>query len=64
MEETHAVAPETVAAIALALHLKAGAGGLKPSMHTGLSSGSPWSQIGRAKIMSDRMPVFDRPKRK
>jgi len=64
MEETHAVTPETAAAIALALHLKAGAGGLKPSARTDVSGGSPWAQLGRAKSMSDRMPVFDRPKRK
>ncbi|MBI5064049.1 MAG: hypothetical protein HZB87_11475 [Desulfatitalea sp.] len=62
--EEYAVAAETAAAIALALHLNSAGGGPITPAQTDLLGGSPWSQIGRAKFMSDRMPVFDRQKRK
>jgi len=62
--EEYAVTPEEAAAIALALHLNAATGRPIPPAKTGLPGGSPWSQAGRARIMSDRMPVFDRQKRK
>lgn len=62
--EEYAVTPEEVAAIALALHLNAVTISPIPPAKAGLPGGSPWSQAGRARSMSDRMPVFDRQKRK
>ncbi|MDA8140696.1 MAG: hypothetical protein M0036_18780 [Desulfobacteraceae bacterium] len=60
VEEEGTVTPQMAAAIALAIHLNSGAGRGGSTASSGQPEGSPWSQTGRAKLMADRMPVFDR----
>ena len=62
---TPAVAPKTVAAIALALYLNDAETRLEAS--TGPvdhNAPSAWALFGRGKLMGDRMPVFDRIQKK
>ncbi len=60
-----AVPAEAAAAIAVALHLQAVAErGEVTLADQEVASGTAWSQYGRAKLMSDRMPLFDRFQRK
>ncbi|KJS31565.1 MAG: hypothetical protein VR64_10990 [Desulfatitalea sp. BRH_c12] len=62
--ETAGVSAETAAAIAVALHLHATGSAAVNTPQSPQQSASPWSLDGRARLMGDRLPVFDRLKRK
>lgn len=55
---------ETAAVIALALHLDSQSRRASTPADQGPRGLSAWSHSGRARIMADRMPIFDRMKRK
>ena len=62
--DAYVVDPATVAAIAVALHLRSGAAESKLSVDLSAAEGSTWSQYGRGKLMDERMPVFSRSQQK
>ncbi len=57
------VPPELAAAVAVALHLHTTAVRPRAAAVDQTQGPSTWSQNGRARLMADRMPVFDRQKR-
>jgi hypothetical protein len=59
-----ALSAEAAAAVALALHLHSRADQPKPVREVRPAGPSAWTVFGRGQIMSDRLPVFDRIKRK
>jgi hypothetical protein len=58
------VSAETAAAITVALHLHATGSAVVNTSQSPQQPASPWSLNGRARLMGDRLPVFDRLKRK